>query len=43
VTDQPRFLTAVPALPVSDERRAVEFLTSALGMQELQQEGRGPA
>ncbi|MDQ1740824.1 MAG: hypothetical protein QOE53_2476 [Pseudonocardiales bacterium] len=41
MVDQPRFLAAVPALPVSDERRAVEFLTGALGMQELQHEGRG--
>jgi catechol 2,3-dioxygenase-like lactoylglutathione lyase family enzyme len=39
--DQPRFLAAVPALPVSDERRAVAFLIDALGMQEVQHEGRG--
>jgi catechol 2,3-dioxygenase-like lactoylglutathione lyase family enzyme len=39
--DQPRFLAAVPALPVSDERRAVAFLTEALGMREVQHEGRG--
>lgn len=39
--DQPRFLAAVPALPVSDERRAVRFLTQALGMAEVQHEGRG--
>ena len=36
-----RFLSAVPALPVSDERRAVAFLENALGMQEIQHEGRG--
>jgi catechol 2,3-dioxygenase-like lactoylglutathione lyase family enzyme len=36
-----RFLSAIPALPVSDERRAVAFLEQALGMEELQHEGRG--
>jgi len=39
--DQPRFLAAVPALAVSDERRAVAFLQDALGLVELQHEGRG--
>lgn len=39
--DQPRFLAAVPALPVSDERRAVAFLARTLGMAELEHEGRG--
>lgn len=32
---QPEFLSAAPALPVSDERRAVAFLEAALGMEEL--------
>jgi catechol 2,3-dioxygenase-like lactoylglutathione lyase family enzyme len=41
VAEQPRFLAAIPALPVSDERRAVDFLTGALGFVELQHEGRG--
>jgi catechol 2,3-dioxygenase-like lactoylglutathione lyase family enzyme len=36
-----RFVAAVPALPVSDERRAVAFLTRALGMTEIQHDGRG--
>lgn len=36
-----RFLAAVPALPVSDERRAVAFLESALGFTELRHEGEG--
>jgi len=36
-----RLLAAVPALPVSDERRAVEFLTGALGMTEIEYQGRG--
>ena len=39
--DQPRFLAAVPALPVSDERRAVAFLARTLGMTEIEYEGRG--
>ncbi|HEY0166252.1 MAG TPA: VOC family protein [Jatrophihabitans sp.] len=39
--DQPRFLAAVPALAVSDERRAVAFLQDALGFVEFQHEGRG--
>jgi uncharacterized glyoxalase superfamily protein PhnB len=39
--DQPRFLAAVPALAVSDERRAVAFLQDALGFVELTHEGRG--
>ena len=37
----PRFLTAVPALPVSDERAAVRFLQQALGFVELEQDGVG--
>jgi catechol 2,3-dioxygenase-like lactoylglutathione lyase family enzyme len=41
VTDPPvRFLAAVPALPVSDERRAVAFF-EALGFEELTSGGRG--
>lgn len=36
-----RFLAAVPALPVSDERRAVAFLESALGFTELRHDGKG--
>ena len=39
--DQPRFLAAVPALAVSDERRAVAFLVDALGFVELTHDGRG--
>lgn len=35
------FLAAVPALPVSDERRAVAFLEGALGFTELLQDGKG--
>jgi catechol 2,3-dioxygenase-like lactoylglutathione lyase family enzyme len=31
----PRFLAAVPALPVSDERAAVRFFETALGFVEL--------
>lgn len=34
-----RFLAAVPALPVSDERRAVGFWTSVLGFAELVDDG----
>ena len=30
-----RFLSAVPALPVSDERRAVAFFNEVLGFEEL--------
>ncbi|MEO6502370.1 MAG: VOC family protein [Jatrophihabitantaceae bacterium] len=41
VAEQPRFLAAVPALAVSDERRAVKFLKDALGFVELTHEGRG--
>jgi catechol 2,3-dioxygenase-like lactoylglutathione lyase family enzyme len=41
MTDAPRFLGAVPAFPVSDERRAVAFYASALGFVELQENGRG--
>ena len=37
----PRFLTAVPALPVSDERRAVAFLHDALGFTEMRHNGAG--
>lgn len=36
-----RFLAAVPALPVSDERRAVSFLENALGFAELRHDGQG--
>lgn len=36
-----RFLAAVPALPVSDERRAVQFLRDALGFEELEHDGAG--
>lgn len=32
---RPRFLAASPALPVSDERRAVAFYTDVLGFTEL--------
>jgi uncharacterized glyoxalase superfamily protein PhnB len=39
--DQPRFLAAVPALAVSDKRRAVAFLQDALGFTELSHEGHG--
>lgn len=39
--NQPRFLTAVPALAVSDERRAVAFLQDALGFEELIHDSRG--
>lgn len=41
MADGTTFLTAVPALPVSDERRAVAFYEQALGMEELTHEGRG--
>jgi catechol 2,3-dioxygenase-like lactoylglutathione lyase family enzyme len=41
MTETSRFLTAVPALPVSDERRAVRFLESGLGFTELVHEGQG--
>lgn len=37
----PRFLAAVPALPVSDERAAVRFFEQALGLVELVHEGVG--
>lgn len=40
-TTATRFLAAVPALPVSDERRAVAFFESALGFVELRHEGEG--
>jgi catechol 2,3-dioxygenase-like lactoylglutathione lyase family enzyme len=36
-----QFLAAVPALPVSDERRGVAFFEDALGFTELQHEGSG--
>ncbi len=36
-----RFLSAVPALPVSDERAAVRFFRDALGFVELEQDGVG--
>ena len=36
-----RFLAAVPALPVSDERAAVRFLQDALGFVELVHDGAG--
>ncbi len=36
-----RLLGAVPALPVSDERRAVAFYEEAFGFTELRHEGRG--
>ena len=40
----PRFLAAVPALPVSDERAAVRFYVQTLGFNELlDQDGRGLA
>ena len=35
------FVSAVPALPVSDERRAVAFFESALGMTEVVDAGTG--
>ena len=37
----PRFLAAVPALPVSDERASVRFLEDALGFVELVHDGAG--
>lgn len=40
-THQVSFLTATPALPVSDQRRAVQFYERVLGFAELQHEGRG--
>ncbi|MDQ6934942.1 MAG: VOC family protein [Actinomycetota bacterium] len=36
-----RFLAAVPALPVSDERRTVAFFETALGFVELRHDGQG--
>jgi catechol 2,3-dioxygenase-like lactoylglutathione lyase family enzyme len=36
-----RFLSAVPSLPVSDERAAVRFLEQALGFSELVDDGVG--
>ncbi len=35
-----RFLAAVPALPVSEERRAVAFFESALGFEQLLEDGK---
>ena len=35
------FVAAVPALPVSDERRAVAFLEDTLGFTELRHDGEG--
>lgn len=37
----PRFLSAVPALPVSDERRAVAFWEGVLGFEELRDGDQG--
>ena len=37
----PRLLAAVPALPVSDARRAVAFFEEALGFEELRHAGEG--
>jgi catechol 2,3-dioxygenase-like lactoylglutathione lyase family enzyme len=37
----PGLLSAVPALPVCDERRAVEFYETVLGFEELRHEGQG--
>jgi catechol 2,3-dioxygenase-like lactoylglutathione lyase family enzyme len=39
--DGTAFLAAVPALPVSDERRAVEFWTDVLGFAELHDGDKG--
>jgi catechol 2,3-dioxygenase-like lactoylglutathione lyase family enzyme len=39
MTAEARFLAAVPALPVSDQLRAVSFLEQALGLVELHVEG----
>lgn len=36
-----RFVAAVPSLPVSDERRAVEFYVGVLGFVELLHDGEG--
>lgn len=36
-----RFLAAVPALPVSDERRTVAFFETVLGFEELRHDGAG--
>lgn len=40
-TPNVHFRAAVPALPVSDERRAVAFLEEVLGFSELRHEGQG--
>lgn len=39
--DSPVFRSAIPALPVSDEARAVGFYRDALGLQELTEDGVG--
>jgi len=36
-----RFVAAVPALPVADERKAVAFFEDALGFTDLRHEGQG--
>lgn len=41
MTTPARFLAAVPALPVSDERKAVAFFEEALGFTELRHENSG--
>lgn len=41
MTTTPHFVAAVPALPVSDERRAVAFLENTLGFTELRHDGEG--
>ncbi|MFL6136222.1 MAG: bleomycin resistance protein [Frankiaceae bacterium] len=41
MSQRTRFLAAVPALPVSDERRAVAFFERALGFTELHHDGKG--
>lgn len=40
-TTTTRFLAAVPALPVSDERRAVGYFERVLGFEELRHDGHG--
>lgn len=41
VATTPRFLAAVPALPVPDERRAVAFLEKVLGFTRVARMGQG--
>ena len=41
MTDSVRFRSAVPSLPVSNERRAVDFYQRALGLRELTDGGVG--